>query len=72
MCGLAYSLFYILNFGRHGEKISHSAVKKETEIQVARGASVFSLRQKAGIYASVSSVPDMFSRAGKSGSHSGN
>ncbi len=54
-----------------GKEISYCAVKKETEIQVARGAPVFSLRPQAGLYEGVSSVPYMFSGACQSGRHSG-
>jgi len=61
---------YILNL-KHGHKSANRKIKKNAQIQIASGAPVFSLRQKARLYEKVRFVSHMFSRGGQSRIDSG-
>lgn len=53
-----YKFRYIFIYGK---KVCHCQSIKKTKIQKPRGAAMFSLRQKARLYARFRPVPDLFS-----------
>jgi len=60
----------ILNL-KHGNKSANRKIKKNSEIQIASGEKMFSLRAKARLYEKIRLVPDMLSRGRQSRIDSG-